>query len=198
VTARQCERISRVAFDAATKRRRKVTAVHKANVLHLSDGLFLREVRKVARQYPNVELDEKIVDAMAALLVRDPSRFDCIVTGNMFGDILSDEASEISGGLGLAGSVMAGDDACCAQAQHGSAPDIAGKDIANPTALILSAAMLLEWLAARHLRPELDEAARTIESAIDGALQSPQTRTRDLGGVLGTDAFARHIVERID
>ena len=197
VTARQCERISRVAFDAARKRRRKVTAVHKANVLHISDGLFLREVRKVATQYPDVELDEKIVDAMAALLVRDPSRFDCIVTGNMFGDILSDEASEISGSFGLAGSVMAGDDACCAQAQHGSAPDIAGKNIANPTSLILSAAMLLEWLAARHSRPELDEAARTIESAIDSALQSPKTRTRDLGGTLNTDAFARHIAQQI-
>ncbi|HYH42366.1 MAG TPA: isocitrate/isopropylmalate family dehydrogenase, partial [Burkholderiales bacterium] len=114
VTARQCNRISRVAFDWARKRRKKVTAVHKANVLHISDGLFLREVRAVAKEYPDVELDEKIVDAMAALLVRDPSKFDCIVTGNMFGDILSDEASEISGSLGLAGSTMAGDDACCA------------------------------------------------------------------------------------
>jgi 3-isopropylmalate dehydrogenase len=197
VTARQCQRISRVAFDAARKRRKKVTAVHKANVFHISDGLFLREVRKVAKEYPDVELDEKIVDAMAALLVRDPSRFDCIVTGNMFGDILSDEASEISGSLGLAGSVMAGDDACCAQAQHGSAPDIAGKNIANPTSLILSAVMLFEWLAARHSRPEFDKAARAIDSAIDNALQSPQTRTRDLGGMLNTDAFAKHIAEQI-
>ncbi|MGH8642097.1 MAG: isocitrate/isopropylmalate dehydrogenase family protein [Burkholderiales bacterium] len=193
VTARQCERISRVAFEWARKRRRKVTAVHKANVLHLSDGLFLREVRKVAKEYPDVELDEKIVDAMAALLVRDPSRFDCIVTGNMFGDILSDEASEISGSLGLAGSTMAGDDACCAQAQHGSAPDIQGQDKANPTSLLLSAAMLLEWLAARHKRPEFERAAKAIESAIDAALQSPDTRTADLKGKLGTRAFGNHI-----
>jgi 3-isopropylmalate dehydrogenase len=193
VTARQCERIARVAFDWARKRRRKVTAVHKANVLHISEGLFLREVRKVAEQYPDVELDEKIVDAMAALLVRDPSRFDCIVTGNMFGDILSDEASEISGSLGLAGSVMAGDDRCCAQAQHGSAPDIAGQDKANPTSLILSAAMLLDWLAARHARPEFGQAAASIEAAIDSALQRPETRTADLGGTLGTRAFARHV-----
>ena len=197
VTARQCERISRVAFEAARKRRKKVTAVHKANVLHISDGLFLREVRRVAKDYPDVELDEKIVDAMAALLVRDPSRFDCIVTGNMFGDILSDEASEISGSLGLAGSVMAGDDACCAQAQHGSAPDIAGKNVANPTSLILSAAMLFEWLASRHSRPEFEHAARAIEAAIDQALGSRETRTRDLGGTLDTDAFGRHIAERI-
>ena len=193
VTARQCNRISRVAFDWARKRRRKVTAVHKANVLHLSDGLFLREVRKVAKEYPDVELDEKIVDAMAALLVRDPSKFDCIVTGNMFGDILSDEASEISGSLGLAGSIMAGDEACCAQAQHGSAPDIQGQDKANPTSLILSAVMLLEWLAARHQRPEIDRAAKAIETAIDAALKDPATRTADLGGKLGTRAFADHV-----
>jgi len=197
VTARQCRRISQVAFEWARKRRKKVTAVHKANVFHISDGLFLREVRAVAKEYPDVELDEKIVDAMAALLVRDPSKFDCIVTGNMFGDILSDEASEISGGLGLAGSVMAGDDACCAQAQHGSAPDIQGQDKANPTSLILSAGMLLEWLAARHKRREFSQAARSIEDAIDAALQSADTRTRDLGGTLGTKAFGKHVAERV-
>jgi 3-isopropylmalate dehydrogenase len=197
VTARQSSRIARVAFDWARKRRRKVTAVHKANVLRLSDGLFLREVRKVAKDYPDVELDEKIVDAMAALLVRDPSRFDCIVTGNMFGDILSDEASEISGSLGLAGSIMAGDDACCAQAQHGSAPDIAGQDKANPTSLILSAVMLLEWLAARHQRPEFERAAKAIEGAIDASLKDPATRTADLGGTLGTRAFAARVADWI-
>jgi len=197
VTARQCHRISRVAFEWARKRRKKVTAVHKANVLHISDGLFLREVRRVAQSFPDVQLDEKIVDAMAALLVRDPSQFDCIVTGNMFGDILSDEASEISGSLGLAGSVMAGDDACCAQAQHGSAPDIAGQDKANPTSLLLSAAMLLGWLAERHKRSEFEQAAHAIESAIDRALQSPETRTRDLGGKLGTKAFAQLVAEQV-
>src|SRR5687768_18472264 len=197
VTARQCSRIARVSFDWARKRRKKVTAVHKANVFHISDGLFLREVRKVAKDYPDVELDEKIVDAMAALLVRDPSRFDCIVTGNMFGDILSDEASEISGSLGLAGSIMAGDDACCAQAQHGSAPDIQNQDKANPTSLILSAVMLFEWLAARHQRAEFARAAEAIEAAIDAALQSPDTRTRDVGGKLGTKAFARHVAGQI-
>ena len=197
VTARQCRRIARVAFESAMKRRRKVTAVHKANVLRVSDGLFLREVRKVAKEFPLVELEERIVDAMAALLVRDPSRFDVIVTGNMFGDILSDEASELSGSLGMAGSIMAGDERCCAQAQHGSAPDIAGQDKANPTSLILSAVMLLEWLAARHQRPDLDQAARAIESAIDAALQDPATRTADLGGRLGTRAFARHVAALI-
>jgi isocitrate dehydrogenase (NAD+) len=197
VTARQCNRISKVAFDWARRRRKKVTAVHKANVLHMSEGLFLCEVHKVAKDYPDVTLDEKIVDAMAALLVRDPSQFDCIVTGNMFGDILSDEASEISGSLGLAGSTMAGDDACCAQAQHGSAPDIAGQDKANPTSLILSAAMLLDWLGDRHKRKEFNEAAKAIEAAIDAALQKPETRTADLGGKLGTLAFAAVIAQRV-
>jgi len=197
VTARQCERISRVAFDWARRRRRKVTAVHKANVLQISDGLFLREVRRVAKDYPDIELDEKIVDAMAALLVRNPSQFDCIVTGNMFGDILSDEASEISGSLGLAGSVMAGDDRCCAQAQHGSAPDIAGQDKANPTSLILSAAMLLDWMATRHRNEACARAAQAIEAAIDRALREPATRTRDLGGPLGTRAFAERVAANL-
>jgi 3-isopropylmalate dehydrogenase len=197
VTARQCRRIAQVAFEAAMKRRRKVTAVHKANVLRISDGLFLREVRKVAHHFPLVELEERIVDAMAALLVRDPSRFDVIVTSNMFGDILSDEASELSGSLGLAGSIMAGDERCCAQAQHGSAPDIAGQDKANPTSLILSAAMLLEWMGRRHRRAELEQAASAIESAIDASLGKSSTRTADLGGKLGTQAFARHVASLI-
>ena len=193
VTARQCRRIAQAAFESALQRRRQVTAVHKANVLKISDGLFLREVRKVAEGFPEVKLEEVIVDAMAALLVRDPSRFDVIVTGNMFGDILSDEASELSGGLGLAGSVMAGDDQCVAQAQHGSAPDIAGQDKANPTSLILSAAMLFEWMAPRHGNPAFAAAAIAITQAIDTALKDAATRTPDLGGKLGTQAFARHV-----
>jgi isocitrate/isopropylmalate dehydrogenase len=193
VTARQSQRIARVAFDWARRRRKKVTAVHKANVLTISDGLFLREVRKVAKDYPDVELDEKIVDAMAALLVRNPTQFDCIVTTNMFGDILSDEASEISGSLGLAASTMAGDDACCAQAQHGAAPDIAGQDKANPTSLLLSAGMLLDWLGDRHKRTEFNQAARALEAAVDAALQKPETRTPDIGGKLGTQAFAKTV-----
>jgi 3-isopropylmalate dehydrogenase len=197
VTARQCRRISQVAFEWARRRRKKVTAVHKANVLHITEGLFLKEVRAVAKDYPDCTLEEVIVDAMAALLLRDPQRFDCVVTGNMFGDILSDEASELSGSLGLAGSVMAGDDRCCAQAQHGSAPDIAGKDRANPTSLMLSAAMLLEWLGTRHARPEFGQAAQAIEAAIDRALQKPETRTADLGGRLGTRAFGAEIAGRI-
>ena len=193
VTARQCRRIAEAGFAAARKRRRKVSAIHKANVLRISDALFLREVRKVAQQFRDVQLEELIVDATAALLLRDPTRFDVIVTTNMFGDILSDEASELSGSLGLAGSVMQGDTQCVAQAQHGSAPDIAGQDKANPTSLILSAAMMLQWIATRDSRPEFDEAAKAIEAAIDKSLQNAATRTADLGGNLGTRAFTQQV-----
>ena len=145
VTAKASARIARAGFELARGRRKKVTAVHKANVVKLSDGLFLREVRRIASDFPDVALDEVIVDAAAALLVRAPERFDVIVTTNMFGDILSDEASELSGSLGLGGSINASDMLCVAQAQHGSAPDIAGQGLANPTSLILSAAGLLAW-----------------------------------------------------
>lgn len=199
ITAKCCERIARRAFEAARApgRRKKVTAVHKANVLKISDGLFLREVRKVAKDFPDVQLEETLVDAMAALILRDPMRFDVIVTTNMFGDILSDEASELSGSIGLAGSTNAGDKLCVAQAQHGSAPDIAGQDKANPTSLILSAAMMLEWMGRHHKSAALLKAASAVENAIDAALQDVDSRTPDLGGKLGTQAFAKVVADRI-
>ncbi|MBV9280542.1 MAG: isocitrate/isopropylmalate dehydrogenase family protein [Chloroflexi bacterium] len=198
VSAKACERIARAAFELASTRRGKVTAVHKANVLKLSDGLFLREVRKVAQRYPGVELEELLVDAVAALLIRTPERFDVIVTTNMFGDILSDEASELSGSLGLGGSINAGEEVCVAQAQHGSAPDIAGRGIANPTALILSAAMLLEWRGRRDGRADLAAGAELIGRAVDAVLEDPATRTPDLGGTLGTAAFAAAVCHAIE
>ena len=197
VTAKCCERIALRAFEAAMARRRKVAAVHKANVFRVSDGLYLREVRKVAQEFPKVQLEEVIVDAMAALLLRDPMRFDVIVAENMYGDILSDEASELSGGLGLGGSINAGDSHCVAQAQHGSAPDIAGKDRANPTSLILSAAMLLEWMATRQRNDSLAAAARSIDAAVDATLKNPATRTADLGGKTGTREFAEAVAAKI-
>lgn len=193
ITTKGSARVAKVAFELALRRRKKVTAVHKANVLKLTDGLFLREVRKLAPIYPDVMLDEVIVDAASALLIREPQRFDVIVTTNMFGDILSDEASELSGSLGLGGSINAGDEICVAQAQHGSAPDIAGRGIANPASLILSAAMLLDWLARRKNNPKLGAAAVHIVQAVDRALAEPSTRTCDVGGMLGTSAFARNV-----
>jgi len=197
ITAKGSARIARAAFELACRRKRKVTAVHKANVVKLSDGLFLREVRKVAQSYPQVSLDELIVDATAALLIRNPDRFDVIVTTNMFGDILSDEAAELSGSLGLGGAINVGDAVCIAQAQHGSAPDISGRNIANPTSLILSAAMLLDWRGRRDDTPRLIEAAAAIESAIDQVLGDPATRTRDLGGELGTTQFGAAVCATI-
>lgn len=197
ITARASRRVARAAFELALRRRSKVTAVHKANVLKLSDGLFLREVRKVASDYPGVELEELIVDATAALLIRTPDRFDVIVTTNMFGDILSDEAAELSGSLGLGGSINAGDDICIAQAQHGSAPDIAGRNIANPSSLMLSAAMLLEWRGRRDGNESLTSAGKLVTAVIDQVLEDPANRTRDLGGHLDTDRYAAAICEAI-
>ena len=194
VTAKASSRVARTAFELARGRRKKVTAVHKANVLKLSDSLFLREVRRVAADFPDVELEELIVDATAALLIRTPERFDVMVTTNMFGDILSDEASELSGSLGLGGSINAGETICVAQAQHGSAPDLAGKDIANPSSLILSAAMLLQWRGQRDQNDRLLLAAQFIERAVDQVLDDPATRTRDVGGRLGTSTFTDAVI----
>jgi len=194
ITRHGSTRIVEEAFRLAMRRRKHVTAVHKANVLRVSDGLFLECARAVAARYPEVTYEEKIIDAMAALLVRDASQFDVIVTTNMFGDILSDEASEIAGSLGLAESLNAGADHAMAQAQHGSAPDIAGKDKANPSSLIGSAAMLLAWLGERRDDARLTEAAAGIERALDAAIAKPEWRTADLGGTLGTRAFGEKIV----
>lgn len=144
-----------------------------------------------------MDYDEQLVDSMAAMLVRDAARYDVLVTTNMFGDILSDEASELSGSLGLAGSINAGERHCMAQAQHGSAPEIAGQGKANPTSLILSAAMLLEWLSTRHAREAFAAAHRAIEAAVDAQLADPARRTADLGGRLGTQAFTDALCARI-
>jgi len=197
ITAAASRRIARAGFDLAASRRKKVTAVHKANVMKVSDALFLREVREVAKDYPGVNYEEQLVDSMAALLVRDAARFDVVVTTNMFGDILSDEAAELSGSLGLAGSINAGDSHGMAQAQHGSAPDIAGKGVANPVSLILSCAMLLDWLSRRHQKEALATAAQRIEQSVDGLLKDPDRRTPDLGGKLGTKAFTKALAEEI-
>ena len=195
ITRRACRRICRRAFELAMTRRRKLTVVHKANVLRLGDGLFLEEARKLAAEFPEVAVDDVLVDAMCAHLVRAPERFDVIVTGNLYGDLLSDLASELSGSLGLAGAIMAGDDLVVAQAQHGAAPDIAGQDRANPTSLILSAAMLLDWLGRRRGRADLTDAAELIGQAVDRVIETPATRTADLGGPLGTQAFGQAVAD---
>ena len=197
ITRAGSTRIAEVAFALAMRRRRKVTAVHKANVLRVSDGLFLECVRAVAARFPAVAYEERIIDAMAALLVRDAGAFDVVVTTNMFGDILSDQACEIAGSLGLGASLNAGSAHAVAQAQHGSAPDIAGQDQANPASLIGSAAMLLEWIGERRSDDRFTRAAGAIEDALERTIADPASRTRDLGGPLGTKAFAECVAAKL-
>ncbi|MGK9063708.1 isocitrate/isopropylmalate dehydrogenase family protein [Stutzerimonas chloritidismutans] len=195
ITRHCSERIARRAFELASKRKKKVTAIHKANSFHMTDGLFLEAVRHVAKDFPDVQLDDLLVDASTAHLVRSPERFDVLVATNFYGDIISDLASELSGSLGLAGSMMASDTHCCAQAQHGSAPDIAGQDKANPVSMILSVAMLLQWMGEHHSNPALVEAAAAMDKAVDAVLENPEQRTADLGGKLGCKAFGKAVAD---
>jgi 3-isopropylmalate dehydrogenase len=196
VTRPATERIARVALDLASRRRRHLTIVHKANVLKLTTGLFRDVCREVAAGYPEVTVDDVHVDAMAAHLVRRPADFDVLVTENMMGDILSDLAAELAGSLGIAPSLNASDDLAMAQAAHGSAPDIAGRDLANPIAMINSSAMLLEWLAARHDDQAATRAAALITQAVTDTVKGG-VATRDLGGTASTSGFAAAVVEAL-
>lgn len=191
-------RIARAALDLAGRRRKKVTVVHKANVLKMTDGLFLSVAREVAADYPGVEVEDIIVDAMTAHLIRRGADFDVVLTSNMYGDILSDQAAELSGGLGLGPSINASDTHAVAQAAHGAAPDIAGRGIANPTALMLSVAMLLDWLGARHERDEFTEASRRFDAAVDAVLADSACHTTDLGGKATTREFGDAVLAAIE
>ncbi|MBG6202026.1 3-isopropylmalate dehydrogenase [Labrenzia sp. EL_13] len=199
ITRHGSMRICREAFKLAMQRKKKLAAIHKANSFLMTDGLFLECFRDVAKDFPEVETEELIVDAFAALLVRKPETYDVVVATNFYGDILSDLASELSGSLGLAGSINANAETglCCAQAQHGSAPDIAGQNVANPTSLILSAAMMLTWLGQRRGNQELMEAGRTISDAVDAVINDSAKRTRDLGGTVNCDVFGKHVADEV-
>lgn len=197
ISVHGCRRIARVGFELARRRRKQLTMVHKANVLKISDGLFRREVLKVSEDFPDVNVDEVLVDAMAAMLIRKPAAYDVVLTTNMYGDILSDEAAELAGGLGLAPALNAGDEYAVAQAAHGSAPDIAGRGIANPVALMLSAGMLLDWVGARHGREDLVVAARHVRAAVDAVLADPSQHTPDLGGTANTEAFSEAVAGQV-
>lgn len=195
---RHCSmRIAQRAFELAMTRKKKVTAIHKANSFHMTDGLFLECARTVAKDFPEVEFNDLLVDASTAWLVKNPERFDVLVAENFYGDILSDLASELSGSLGLAGSVMAGDDLCCAQAQHGSAPDIENQDKANPTSMILSVAMLLDWIGTQRNNKAFAQASKAIHAAVESVLANPETRTADIGGKIGTQAFTQAVFSAI-
>lgn len=186
------ERIARTAFELARRRRHQVTVVHKANVLRLSSGLFRRVCLEVAEGYPDVEVDDVHIDAMTVHLLRRAGAFDVVVAENMFGDILSDMAGELAGSLGTAAS----DDRCMAQAAHGSAPDIAGKGLANPIAMILSAGMLLDWLGTRHRDERAADAAVRVEDGVRWAVRAGVS-TPDLGGTASTDEVATAVVEHV-
>ena len=196
VTRPAVERIARVALELARRRRRRLTIVHKANVLRLTMGLFRDVCREVAADYPDVALDDFHVDAMTVHLVRRSAEFDVIVTENMLGDILSDLAGEIAGSLGLAPSLNASHDAAMAQAAHGSAPDIAGRDLANPISMALSTAMLLEWLGLRHGDEPTRAAARAIERGATEAVRAGVS-TPDLGGSASTTEFTQAVTDAI-
>ncbi|WP_140908458.1 isocitrate dehydrogenase [Cognatiluteimonas lumbrici] len=189
-TRRGSERIVRYAFDLARRTgRKKVTIVHKANILKSTSGLFLRVAREVAAQYPDIEANELIVDNCAMQLVMRPEQFDVIVTTNLFGDIISDLCAGLVGGLGLAPGANIGTDAAIFEAVHGSAPDIAGKGVANPCALLLGVGQMLDHLGMH------DKAAR-LREAIEATLEAGDSLTPDLGGTGNTMAFAKAIAKR--
>lgn len=189
ITRRASERIARIAFERAMLRRKKVTIVHKANVLKLTDGLFRETCLQVASEFPEVAVGEMLVDAMAMRLVQDPQNFDVIVTTNLFGDILSDEASALIGGLGVAPSGNIGTSSAVFEPVHGSAPDIMGKGIANPIGAILSSGLMLDYL-------KLQDMATRVSSAVHRALEK-KIFTPDLGGSATTDEMTRAVVEEL-
>jgi isocitrate/isopropylmalate dehydrogenase len=194
ITARASRRIAKVAFEYARRRRGRMTVVGKRHVLPVTDGLFFKEVRNEAVLHPNVTWREMDIDAMAADLYTRPGDHDVILTTNMFGDMLSNEALALSGSLGLAQSLNMGECHAAANAGHGSAPDIAGRGTANPTGLMLSAAMLLRWLGERHQLREFVHAAASIEAAADEAMLDQNSRTADLGGSGRTQAFTKAVI----
>ncbi len=196
VTRRMSLRLARIAFELARGRRRKLTIVHKANVLRHGCGLFIAACREVGRDYPDVEVNDLHVDAAAMHLVMRPQIFDVIATTNAFGDILSDEASGLVGGLGLAPGLNVGDRNLMAQATHGSAPDIGGKGIANPCAEILSGALMLRWLGIRNADSAAISASVRIQEAVTAVL-ALGIRTRDIGGTASTEEMGSAVVNQL-
>jgi len=191
ITEKASTRIAQFAFDYARRSQRKrVTAIHKANIMKLSDGLFLESTRKVAREYTDIAYDERIVDAACMQLVMHPEKFDVLLLPNLYGDIVSDLCAGLVGGLGVVPGANLGESAAVFEAVHGSAPDIADKNLANPTALLLSGLMLLEHIGER-------EHADRIRAALDRVLAAGVIRTRDLGGTASTTEFTDAICKEI-
>ncbi|HDX8400438.1 isocitrate dehydrogenase [Aeromonas dhakensis] len=191
ITREGAERIVKFAFELARQEgRRKVTIIHKANILKSTSGLFLEVAREVASRYPDIQSEEMIVDAACMNLVMYPERFDVMVTTNLFGDILSDLCAGLVGGLGMAPGANIGDGAAIFEAVHGSAPDIAGKNIANPTSVILASIQMLEYLG-------MQDKAERIREAVRATIESGDRVTRDLGGCASTSEFTQSIIDRL-
>jgi isocitrate dehydrogenase (NAD+) len=191
ITREGAEKIVTFAYELAVREgRKKVTAVHKANILKSTSGLFLKVAREVAERYPQIESNEMIVDATCMKLVMTPEEFDVIVTTNLFGDILSDLCAGLVGGLGMAPGANIGEDAAIFEAVHGSAPDIAGKNLANPTSVILASIQMLEHL-------NMGDTAERIRSAVADVIKSGDRTTRDLGGSHGTTDFTQSVIDRL-
>ncbi|BBU05977.1 MULTISPECIES: isocitrate dehydrogenase [Aeromonas] len=191
ITREGAERIVKFAFELARQEgRKKVTIIHKANILKSTSGLFLEVAREIASHYPDIQSEEMIVDAACMNLVMYPERFDVMVTTNLFGDILSDLCAGLVGGLGMAPGANIGDGAAIFEAVHGSAPDIAGKNIANPTSVILASIQMLEYLG-------MQDKAERIREAVRATIESGDRVTRDLGGSASTSEFTQAIIERL-
>jgi isocitrate dehydrogenase (NAD+) len=189
ITEKASTRICRFAFEyAVEKKRKKVSAVHKANIMKLSDGLFLDCFRKVAREFPGIEASEVIVDNLCMQLVRNPEKYDVMVMENLYGDIVSDLCAGLVGGLGVVPGANIGEGCAVFEAVHGTAPDIAGKGIANPTALLMSTVMMLDWL-------KMPEAARRLEKAVWRVHAEGKARTIDLGGNTNTVDFTKAVID---
>jgi isocitrate dehydrogenase (NAD+) len=196
-TRSSCSRIAEWAFAYAGRRgRRRVTVLHKANIMKLTDGMFLTEARRARERHPQIEYDEQIIDAALMRLVRDPAPFDVVLCENLYGDLVSDLCAGMVGGLGVAPGANFGTDCAVFESVHGSAPDIAGKNVANPLALLMSATMMLNHLASTRGDTASGRAAERIKAAYDRALAEGRT-TRDLGGSLGTREFTRAVIDRL-
>ena len=192
------KRIAKYAFETATQRNsmKKVTCVHKSNVMRVTDGLFAKACIEVSKDYPEIKFEEMYVDACAMNLIRQPEKFDVVVTTNLFGDILSDESSQVVGGLGMAPAANLGDDFALFEPVHGAAFDIAGQNIANPSSFLLSIKMMLDWLGAKHNDPKCFEVAKKLESTIFDLVKSG-IKTKDIGGDKTTSEFTKQITDNL-
>lgn len=197
-TRQACTRIAQYAFEYAVRReRKKITVFHKANIMKLSDGLFISCSAEVAKNFPQIEYEEVIIDAGCMRVVQDPTQFDMLLLENLYGDVMSDLCAGLVGGLGVVPGANFGVDAAIFEAVHGSAPDIAGKGIANPLALIMSSVMMLNYLSEKREESDFREAAAKIKFAYNKALDDGK-KTGDLGGTLNTQQFADALIERLD